>query len=174
MGLLDMLSSLAPALGTALSATPGGLLVGLAETAVGKVFGCSTDQVHDTLAAAVNNPDPAVQAQILDAERQLKADAMAHAEALRSLDLQVYQTQTADLANVRQMIVATQDRTSERLAYMTFAGFMCVVAALFFKGIPVDQVTLVLVTTVVNQSFNLAHQALSVFTGASPPTNPKN
>ncbi|MBF0583888.1 MAG: hypothetical protein HQL80_06575 [Magnetococcales bacterium] len=167
MNPLEYVATIAPTIGKALT-NPAGFAGELAIRAIQKVFDVSSSEIPGVLEQATENPE--VRARILEAERLLKAEVMEHTRALRSLDIEEYKIQTAELANVRKMIMATHDRTSERLAYLAWGGLMIVTGILLWMGIPTDPTAVAIVTTIINQAFSLAKDSFAVFTGASPPS----
>lgn len=164
----DALSTLAPTVAGLLFGKAGEVGSAMAIKAVGNVFGVEEDAVVAALDSAINSSNPDERVKLLEAERLLKADWMRHAEQMRALDIDEYRVHTADRGSARQMMMATHDRTPERLAYLSFAGFLGISALVLWKGLPTDQNAAFLVGTLLTSLFTLAKDCFAFFTGASP------
>ena len=173
-GILDFLADVAPTLSkVVVSAVPGGQIALMGVTALAKAFGVGVADVPAFLNEA-DQKDPEFRLKIIEAERLVKLDLMGFQRDMQSLGLQEYQTQTADLADVRRMIVENHDRTPAILAFASLGGYVCLAIGqliMMSKGwVPTDPNMAMLMGQIMGDLRGYVSQTLAVFCGAVPPS----
>lgn len=118
----QIISTVAPMLGTVL----GGPLGGLAGNALAQALG-TTDPKAQEAAIVAGNPDTLL---------KLKQAEDAVKEHLRQMDIDEEKLSFDDTANARAMQVATHDSTPKYLAYLITFGFFATLGYLIVYGKP--------------------------------------
>jgi hypothetical protein len=118
----QIISTVAPMLGTVL----GGPLGGLAGNALAQALG-TTDPKAQEAAIVAGNPDTLL---------KLKQAEDAVKEHLRQMDIDEEKLTFDDIANARAMQVQTHDTTPKYLAYLITFGFFATLGYLIVYGKP--------------------------------------
>lgn len=127
-----LVSTVAPAIGTAL----GGPLGGLAVKALGSAFGLSQDATEDQVAAAVAGASPSDLLALKQADQQFAKD-------MKSLDVDLERISMQDRDSARQREVAVRDNTNRNLAYAYTAGYFGLLWSILYFGVKPEVETLI-------------------------------
>lgn len=118
----QVISTVAPLLGTAL----GGPFGGLAGSLLANALGTGDPKAQEQLIAS---SDPAILLQLKTAENELQ-------EHMKQLDIDEAKLSFDDTANARAMQIATHDSTPRYLAYFITFGFFATLGYLIVYGKP--------------------------------------
>lgn len=152
----QIVGTVAPWIGTALTGPLGGLAVSAVADALGL-----TDKTEDAIKQAIAGATPEQMLAIKQADQAFGARmqelGFANQQALEKIAAE-------DRASARARESATGDKTQRNLAYMLVGGALIVGAGLLFGGVKVDSA---LAGAVIGYLFNEAGAASSYYFGES-------
>lgn len=147
----NTLATVAPGIATAL----GGPLAGLAVNMVSSVLTGKTDTSEGELVGLIASGNPDVLLKLKQAEQDFQVK-------LKELDISLEKLHADDRASARQREIAVKDKTPSLLAFVAFAGFFGILAAMMIYDMPTSSRDLLLimvgalgamVTSVINYYF---------------------